>query len=257
VSWLCRTSAFAAFVSWIVADLDRFRECYNSVVHEYRQAHGIRSVNHPVSDLQESELPFWTWTKNNPKRTRLMANQVNAEIIRPRALTLTMLFRLALGDLFIHGIGGAKYDELTDAIAERFFGVTLSPYMVVSGTLRLPFEVVPADDIHQLERQRRELQWNPHRAVPTLAPDLADKRVALLRLPTDTRKQRRERSRLLRDNLEQWRPLVSDQLTGIDHRIANAHRHRHANAVLQSREHPFVLFSEERLRDWFAKVISA
>ena len=28
-----------------------------------------------------------------------------------------------LSDLFIHGIGGAKYDELTDEIIRRFFGI--------------------------------------------------------------------------------------------------------------------------------------
>ena len=31
--------------------------------------------------------------------------------------------RFMLGDLFIHGIGGAKYDELGDEIARRFFGI--------------------------------------------------------------------------------------------------------------------------------------
>ena len=41
--------------------------------------------------------------------------------LRPRALTTTMYLRLAMGDLFLHGIGGAKYDQLTDRIIEHFF----------------------------------------------------------------------------------------------------------------------------------------
>ena len=43
--------------------------------------------------------------------------------LRTRALTTTMFSRFLLGDLFIHGIGGAKYDELGDEIARRFFGI--------------------------------------------------------------------------------------------------------------------------------------
>ena len=42
--------------------------------------------------------------------------------IRTRALTTTMFARLFLADLFIHGIGGGIYDELTDRIIERYYG---------------------------------------------------------------------------------------------------------------------------------------
>ena len=41
--------------------------------------------------------------------------------IRSRALTNTLYARLFLGDLFIHGIGGGKYDEVTDAIIRRYY----------------------------------------------------------------------------------------------------------------------------------------
>ncbi len=42
--------------------------------------------------------------------------------LRTRALLTTMYSRLLLGDLFIHGIGGSKYDELGDEIMRRFLG---------------------------------------------------------------------------------------------------------------------------------------
>ena len=43
--------------------------------------------------------------------------------LRPRALVTTMYARLMLADLFLHGIGGAKYDQLTDLIIRQFFDV--------------------------------------------------------------------------------------------------------------------------------------
>ena len=60
--------------------------------------------------------------------------------IRSRALITTLWARLVLGDLFLHGIGGAKYDQLTDLLIERFFGLTPPGFMVLSATLHLPIE---------------------------------------------------------------------------------------------------------------------
>ena len=57
--------------------------------------------------------------------------------LRTRALTTTMFCRFLLGDLFIHGIGGAKYDELGDAIARRFFGIEPPGFLTLSMTLWL------------------------------------------------------------------------------------------------------------------------
>ena len=36
--------------------------------------------------------------------------------LRPRALTLTIWARLLIADLFVHGIGGAKYDRISDTM---------------------------------------------------------------------------------------------------------------------------------------------
>ena len=49
-----------------------------------------------------------------------------------------MFARLFLCDLFIHGIGGAKYDQMTDAIIERFFGFAPPDYLTVTATAKLP-----------------------------------------------------------------------------------------------------------------------
>ena len=43
-----------------------------------------------------------------------------------------MYARVVLGDLFLHGIGGGKYDELTDAIVGRFLGVAPPEFAVVT-----------------------------------------------------------------------------------------------------------------------------
>src|SRR5207244_4838580 len=82
--------------------------------------------------------------------------------IRSRALTNTLFARLFLVDLFIHGIGGGKYDELTDEIARRFYGYAPPPYLVLSATLLLPLPTLPARSAacQGLARELRDLYYN-------------------------------------------------------------------------------------------------
>src|SRR5262249_43978980 len=91
--------------------------------------------------------------------------------IRSRALITTMFIRLTLADLFIHGIGGAKYDEVTDLICQRFFGSLPPAFAAMSGTLRLPIQrprdASPA--ARQLRDELRDLPYHPERKLAFLA----------------------------------------------------------------------------------------
>jgi len=89
--------------------------------------------------------------------------------IRTRALATTLFARLVLGDLFLHGIGGAKYDQVTNQIAEHFFGFALPEFGTVSATLRLPIDH-PCASVEQsqtLRQQLRELDYHPEQFLTT------------------------------------------------------------------------------------------
>jgi hypothetical protein len=58
--------------------------------------------------------------------------------LAPRALTLTMFFRLLLVDQFVHGIGGGRYDQVTDRIIETYFGVAAPAFSVTTATMFFP-----------------------------------------------------------------------------------------------------------------------
>jgi len=64
--------------------------------------------------------------------------------IRPKALLLTLFNRLFISDLFIHGLGGAKYDMVTDEIIIEFFKVEpphfLVPPALYISILNLPLQ---------------------------------------------------------------------------------------------------------------------
>ncbi len=185
-SWVCQAPSFCWFAVHLLAQLPRFRRLYNEAVQEYRRVHRIRNAAQPMPDLAAEgpwlEAPLWVWTAERPTRRRLLARQDGRELIltdrqgwearltlspesdgrraaeqlvelrqrgvkiRSRALITTLWARLVLGDLFLHGIGGAKYDQVTNLLMERFFGLAPPGMMVVSATLHLPISRPAAGD---------------------------------------------------------------------------------------------------------------
>ncbi|MFL5329967.1 MAG: hypothetical protein ACJ8C4_13765 [Gemmataceae bacterium] len=289
VSRSCCSWAFGMYMAAILLDLPRFHAIHNRSVHAFRKAHGVRSRNHPVPDLASDsewyEAPFWIWRRGSNQRMRLfvkpskdhvelfmdsdpvgtlsakrfgeewMVLQKSGIKIRPRALTLTLFARLALADLFIHGIGGGIYDQLTDEISRQFFGAAPPPYMVVTGTLRLPLTIdPPLTKVAPL----RDLQWKPQRyAVATDgAAELVAERQRLIANVPMTRRGRRERYHALRENRERLLPFVTQPLTEARKAEADAAARARANAILGSREYSFVLHSERALREFFENAVS-
>jgi len=78
--------------------------------------------------------------------------------LRTKALMTTLFARVFLGDLFVHGLGGAKYDEVTDEIIREFYGVDPPHYAIATGTLRLPIDR-PAVSIGDLNLSA-QTQWS-------------------------------------------------------------------------------------------------
>lgn len=58
--------------------------------------------------------------------------------LAPRALSLTLFLRLCVCDLFVHGIGGGLYDQVTDRIIRNYFGIEPPAFAVATATLYHP-----------------------------------------------------------------------------------------------------------------------
>ena len=205
LSHVCDTPWFAQFASHLLAHLPRLQDVYNTSLAEYRRVNRVRSRSHPVPDLVSDglwlEAPFWIWTVDSPHRQRMfvraygdgleisdrrhvtfslevtpdrsadraveqwLSQAARGVRLRPRALITTMYARLVLGDLFLHGIGGGKYDQLTDRIIRRFFELQPPHYLVISATALL-FEDHTAglrDRIQDLRQRLRELRYHPEK----------------------------------------------------------------------------------------------
>jgi hypothetical protein len=259
------------------------------------------------------EVPLWMWSAADPRRRRVFVRRKNAAEIeffdrhraefvlrlpadgsaetaapqlgeleaaglrlRPRALVTTMYARLFLGDLFVHGIGGAKYDELSNMILARFFGLTPPEYMVVSATVLLP---VPrgepaARELREVEQRLRELQFQPERflghrdeprdaegrvggslALPNteIAQLIAEKKRWIATEPP--RRQRRARHEALTRANELLRPYVASLREKLLGRREELHAAARREAILDGREYAFCLFPEKTLHELLLEVL--
>ena len=177
--------------------------------------------------------------------------------MRTRALTTTLYARLGLGELFVHGIGGGKYDEVTDDIIRRFFHLEPPGYAVVSATVRLPIRRFPAtaEALHRAERRVRDLDWNPQRfpEMPTLLPDLVFEKARLIDEEPAGKADRRGWFRQLQRVTRDLRPAVAGQLEAAQQDVDRLRAELAANEVLASREYAWPLFPETVLRNCFGR----
>ena len=290
LSHLCAGASFLHFTRAILANLPAFAATYNDCVRAYRKRHDIRSRNHPVPDLARDgdwhEAPFWAWRAGSHRRGRLFARVQGDRLhlragnedwgewpaggsvaawrelehtgrkLRTRALTTTLFARLILADLFIHGIGGGKYDELTDEIVRCHFRLPPPAFLVLTGTLRLPLPRFPAtpDDLRRAERSVRDVYWNPQRHLPAgstanaAVRSIVEERRGWESSAAVAHPERRDRYTRLREYARQLRPFVADDLReSLRHRDRVA-REVAANAVLARRDFAFCLFPEATIK---------
>ncbi len=174
--------------------------------------------------------------------------------LRTRALTTTMFSRFLLGDLFIHGIGGAKYDELGDVISRRFFGIAPPAFLTVSLTLWPGLSPEPAqpEDLAGIERGLRGLKFNPDRYLSEPSSDLVRKLIRskqeAIAGPVTSRRDRQARFRTIRRCNDALQPYVERLREDYLEQRQISRRGLRSARVARSREFAFVLHSIDRLQ---------
>jgi hypothetical protein len=299
-SELCGNSAWLAFVITWISNAAQWAAIYNQAITDYRRQHHIKSPARPVPPLAVSteliELPFWIYRRGTPRerltiqadgQTIIVPGQPPVGVpplgddplaaadalggilaarelcIRPRALTLTLYVRTFLSDLFIHGIGGAMYDEMTDQIANQI-GLPIGGYQCASAGWLLPAgqkSESHAPSIPELIQRRHHLKHNPQliyqNATPPVAvADLLAERSRLITAlarrspPADTAARAKARENFARLHAINARcHEFSPMMDQIDRAIADARLHQRKKAVLGDREYFFALHGWHSLRE--------
>ena len=293
MSRVCSTRPFQRFIAAILGEHPSFHSSYNQIVRDYRRKYHLKSTTHPVPELEISddwfEAPFWIWQAGEERRDRPFARRIADEIelrdsrrvlgrlpvhgndqlqrgadvlqelarqgirIRTRALTTTLFARVFLSDLFIHGIGGAKYDEMTDSICARLLKSLAPQFATVSATayppLPPPFPVTD-ESLRSTEHQLRDVQYNPDRHLsidsPTPIQSLIHQKQQILKGIAGRHPSAEEHRTLQQINsqLGQHAEAVRERLRANSEAIRDQLK---ANAVLRDREFAWCLHPEASL----------
>ncbi len=289
---------------------EKFAACYNSALEEYRAEHNVRTANRPIPDLLHDEgrceLPVWTYRLAEPRR-RLFVERSGDRVVlwagtervaevpiselsrcdrvesalaeatdfvfRPRALSLTLWARVFVGDLFIHGIGGAKYDRITDRIIRRYYGVDPPGMACVSATLKIrpdgPQSSVDPDLVQKARNRVRDVRFNPQRHVRRTpeTEDLIEERERLVaesqRLCEREPKNRRRRREVFEAIRSVNRRLVERDGTVLEDargQLRDAEQRVAERAEANRRDYFFAMIDREnlgRLRDKLVSLSTA
>ena len=299
VSLISETEPFLNFFLHITANARSFVDIYNAKLREYRRLKKISSKANPLPDLMEKgyvvELPFWIWREGKSRKNLFasVANNRHISIIcenrivthfdfgencnssgnlerlkdlintgikfRPKAIVNTMYSRMFFSDLFIHGIGGAKYDLVTDEIIREFFGVEPPAYATVSATLHLPYKPfnVSNDDVIALKHVIKDMDYNPDRyASGEIMEDagmesmVSEKKELIAREAHNSEERHRSFDRLRELNAlmkEKIRPLIKEK----EKEQEDLEKRLRYNSIVTNREYPFCIYPELMLRELF------
>lgn len=176
LSPVLQSDAYLALAHHIAARAAEFATAYNRALAAYRFEQKIQSSTRPMPDLEVApdkiELPFWLDDLTEGARERAAVHRAGtgwqlrfkneafdfdptldayaaASKLRvflrtgqrrlgPRALTLTLFMRLLLADQFVHGIGGGRYDQITDRLIASHFGLAAPAFSVTTATMFFP-----------------------------------------------------------------------------------------------------------------------
>ena len=202
-SQVCNSDEFLSFFLEIIQNIESFSRIYNNKLDEHRKLFKIKNIIDPSPNLilKENliETPFWIW-KDGKSRKKLfilneqdkmyLYNDLYGKIffikkdgiksfsclknvlkdkrlkIRPKVLILSLYNRLFVSDVFIHGLGGTKYDQVTNEIIKEFFKVEPPHFLTISATLLLDLKSCYSSSqsiISLLKKKLRDLEYNPER----------------------------------------------------------------------------------------------
>lgn len=291
LSKLCQTEWFCRLMGFIFMNASKYRGIYNQCVQQYRDVHKIRSTSHPVPDLAADdnwvEVPFWVWTKESASRRGLWVSVSAVQLvltdragwqielphdhdlparlqeltsqgiyIRPRALMTTTILRMVASDLFIHGIGGAKYDQVTDEINRQLFCLEPLGYVTATATAKLPIDSIGVchDDLKRVEGRLRDAEFNPDRAIEGSMESngqwqslLEEKSRLLANVPYFPEKHLWHRQ--LEEVNSKLRNQIAEPVARLRIERDQIVRQLHQKQLLTSREYSLLLFPEEGLKN--------
>jgi len=165
-----------------------------------------------------------------------------------------------VADLFIHGVGGGRYDQVTDEVVRHYFGVEPPSFAVASLTVMLPLgmPVVSDAEIEDAAMALNRLEHNPDQMLAQASfPSDEDaehaaalataKRALVAEIARPDADKKMVGARIRQANAE-LATLLAPMKRELTERVARLERSRQARDVLIDRTYPFCLWDPVEIR---------
>jgi hypothetical protein len=173
--------------------------------------------------------------------------------IRPKAVTLTLFVRLFLADFFIHGIGGARYEAVTDYLLENFFNCPLLTFGTVTMTMKLDLEKWhnnPAEILREINNSPEDF-ISEHVFDNYKVRKLIKTKKEMITAAADKDKSKLQRRSAWEKITDINKELISYVDVEYKEIISKLTKCESSKEVLEYREFFFGLFEEDVLREVF------
>lgn len=241
---LGRTSAFAEVMDRARSEPQRAWATYNDAARSIPEAR-VRPLGRRGAAF---ELPAWIISDSGPRQPAYSDTPASATLA-PRALLMTLIARAWACDLFIHGLGGGVYDQVTDRWASAWLGtgVGLAPTAVVTATIRMPL----GDEALPTPEEIRASAWLAHHArhAPTDEPLARVRAESLARIAALPRRHpaRRIAFQELHAALDAHRERCQGELSKLADRARSMRASRRQSEIAHDRTWAFPLHAGDAL----------
>ncbi len=294
VTQLVASRAFRTFVVDLALSAERFAAAYNAELADYRVVNKTRSAAQPFPDLavddRSIELPLWllgvggrtsvivqptadggavlsgadgTAIADLPAdpAAAIDALEASGALIAPKALALTTFARLFVCDLFIHGVGGGRYDRVTDGVCRRYYGVEPPEFVVASVTMYLPLgaHIVTEDEVADARARLNRLEHNPDALLGEVEFDSAEERTAAVSLAAEKTAlvaaiatpdaDKKVLGMRIREVNAELAALLAPLRAGMEAEVAALEAQLSASEILTDRTYPFCFWSPLEVAD--------
>jgi hypothetical protein len=179
----------------------------------------------------------------------------------PKALALTLFTRLLVADFFIHGVGGGRYDQVTDEVIRRYLGVEPPAFAVASLTMYLPLgaRIVKDEEVEAVSMALNRLKHNPDQMLDEVDFDTAEEHARAVSLgeekaalvisiasPEADKKALGTRIRGVNDELAAMLEPYQRQLTD---ELEQLRQLKGTSEILTDRTYPFCYWSPGEVAD--------
>ncbi|MEC9373417.1 MAG: hypothetical protein VYC34_06205, partial [Planctomycetota bacterium] len=238
---IAETDLWSDWLRELGAEPRRAATLYNEAAAAHPEA-GIPALAIPAEE-NAIELPLWRLEQGAPRRrvTRADLSIHHPAAFAPRALLLTAILRAHACDLFIHGVGGASDDRITERWLRSWRNTSLAPQVMVTADLRLP---LPGADVTLSDVAAA--RWRAHHArhAPDMlgdGPAAAEKRrlLAEIEYARSANADPAPHFRALHELLETTRIRHADRLSAFDEAARRTHLEAAGALIARRRDWPF------------------